>query len=73
MEFIVIYTIYPSLKLTANAPENRPGLPQKGKESVFQSHPFLGAKNMLVSGRVENLVDLFEMRYEWMNDSSCGN
>ena len=37
-----------SLKLTANAPENRPGPNRKG---LYSNHPFSGA-NMLVSGRV---------------------
>ena len=34
-------TDLPSLKLTANAPENRPG-PQKERR-MYSNHPFLGA------------------------------
>ena len=48
-KYICIYIYLPSLKLTANAPEKRPG--PKRKRS-YSNHPFLGSK-MLVSGRVD--------------------
>ena len=46
----ISFQILPSLKLTANAPENRPG--PKRKLNSFSNHPFLGANLLLVSGRV---------------------
>ena len=36
-----------SLKLTANAPENRPGAPKRKRSKVFQLHPFSGKTYLL--------------------------
>ena len=47
-EGIFFWNWMPFLKLTANAPENRPKPTRKGS---YSNHPFSGAK-MLVSGRV---------------------
>ena len=47
--FLVGNPNLPSLKLTAKAPENRPGPKRKGLSS---KHPFSGANLLLVSGRV---------------------